>query len=79
MGGLAAAFADFVVFGEDPIHRAFRRQIGAFVEQLRVHRRWCFIDMLSLVEDLTHPGAFLGGERPWLGTVRPGDFRWSGG
>ena len=33
----AATFADQAAFGQHPVHLAFRAQVGAFVEQGRVH------------------------------------------
>jgi hypothetical protein len=44
MADLGPALTDLGVRGEDPVHRPLRGEVGALVEERRVHRRWAGVD-----------------------------------
>ena len=57
VGELVAAFADLAVRGEQPVHRALRREAGALVQQRRVHVRGRAVDEPLVVQLLEHRAA----------------------
>src|ERR1700728_22604 len=71
MAHLATAFANLVVFGQDPIQGADRADIAALVEQAGVDFRRSQIDEARLVQEIQHGLSFRPGERaswagPWV-------------
>lgn len=52
MPRLSPAVFDLFVLGQHPIHRGYRTQVGALVEELGVDLQRCLIDEPFTVEDL---------------------------
>jgi hypothetical protein len=56
---LVTPLTDFIVLGQNPIHRPPVTEIDPFIQQGGIHFPWRLIHELLAVEDLPHPG-FLG-------------------
>ena len=65
MAQLPAAFSDFVMVVEDPIHGADRAVVGALVEQAGVDFRRGQVDEVRFAQKVAHRQPLLGGQRPF--------------
>lgn len=72
MAKLIAAFPDFAVVVQDPVHGADRAVIDPFVQQGRVDLRRRQIGETRLAQQVEHRPSFFGRQRAgWLRAGRP--------
>ena len=60
---LVAAFANLLIFSQNPIHRAPRAQVALFIQQGGIHFAGCLILKAFAVQHLAHRRFFRRGQR----------------